>query len=222
MKKLFLFLLVPVLLSGCASPRTIINKSYNFNHIKRIGVMTFMNNEMEIKGIEDVFVGELMTKGFNLVERQTLEDVLREQKLGTTGALNPDTTKKLGEILGVDALFFGTVTAYFPKEDENNKVIYEEPVYKKVKRNIDGTVSVVIEQKGVRPWKQTHSYPSSKQEYPEIGIVAKLIDAETAEIIWVGSVMTDGVNVIDAQQNCIDKLVTQFWMDTEDQKDRMR
>lgn len=44
-----------------------------------------------------------------VVERGRLEEVLREQKLGARGVLDPVTAKKIGNILGADAVVTGTV-----------------------------------------------------------------------------------------------------------------
>ncbi len=49
------------------------------------------------------------TPGLEVVERGRLDEVLKEQKLGARGVLDPVTAKKIGNILGADAVVTGTV-----------------------------------------------------------------------------------------------------------------
>lgn len=51
-------------------------------------------------------------KGFEVVERTQLKAILKEHKLVLTGIIDPSTAKKLGQIVGVDALITGTITPF--------------------------------------------------------------------------------------------------------------
>ena len=46
---------------------------------------------------------------FNIMDRTLVENKIRESNLNTTGLIDPDTAKKIGEILGVDYLVYGNV-----------------------------------------------------------------------------------------------------------------
>lgn len=46
---------------------------------------------------------------FNIMDRTLVEDRIRESSLNTTGLIDPDTAKKIGDILGVDYLVYGNV-----------------------------------------------------------------------------------------------------------------
>lgn len=46
---------------------------------------------------------------FNVMDRTLVEDKIRESRLNTTGLIDPDTAKKIGDILGVDYLVYGNV-----------------------------------------------------------------------------------------------------------------
>lgn len=50
-------------------------------------------------------------KRFHFVERDPsrLEEILREQKISTTGLLSPDTAIRIGRIIAADGIFLGTV-----------------------------------------------------------------------------------------------------------------
>lgn len=79
---------------------------------KKIAVMDFENGYRQLlqtEGITDLFVMELVkNKSFNVMERQRLQDVLKEQRLGTQ--LSTDGAMKLGKIAGLDYLVYGTVS----------------------------------------------------------------------------------------------------------------
>jgi curli biogenesis system outer membrane secretion channel CsgG len=53
-----------------------------------------------------------MKKGYLVVERSRVDQVLKEQSLGLTGAIDESTAGKIGKILGVQALIIGTVGNY--------------------------------------------------------------------------------------------------------------
>jgi hypothetical protein len=51
-------------------------------------------------------------KDFEVIDRTHLNIVLQEYKLASTGIINPQTAKKLGEIVGVQALVTGSITPF--------------------------------------------------------------------------------------------------------------
>jgi curli biogenesis system outer membrane secretion channel CsgG len=55
---------------------------------------------------------------FLLVERERLNLVLAEQALGQTGALDPDTRAKVGQVLGAQFLILGTITEFGFRDSE--------------------------------------------------------------------------------------------------------
>ncbi len=51
-------------------------------------------------------------KGFEVIERTQLKVILQEHKLATTGLIDPQTARKLGQIAGADALVTGVITPF--------------------------------------------------------------------------------------------------------------
>ena len=49
-------------------------------------------------------------KIFSLVDRANLQYLLRENKLSMEGLIDPNTSRKLGNMIGIDTVIFGTVT----------------------------------------------------------------------------------------------------------------
>lgn len=54
------------------------------------------------------------TNRFIVLERQSLDDVLREQDLGASGRVRQETAARIGEIEGADLLIEGTITEFEP------------------------------------------------------------------------------------------------------------
>ena len=46
---------------------------------------------------------------FNIMDRTLVEEKIRESNLNTTGLIDPDTAKKIGDLLGADYLVYGNV-----------------------------------------------------------------------------------------------------------------
>ncbi len=56
--------------------------------------------------LSDTLVG---IKRFEVVEREHIERILSEQRFQVSGAVNPDTAVRLGELLGIDYAFVGSL-----------------------------------------------------------------------------------------------------------------
>ncbi len=64
-------------------------------------------------GLTEMLVTALQnTHRFILLERTALQDIQAEQQLGSSGALNPATAPRAGQLLGAQALVRGAVTEY--------------------------------------------------------------------------------------------------------------
>ncbi|MBI4423473.1 MAG: hypothetical protein HY554_07095 [Elusimicrobia bacterium] len=59
--------------------------------------------------IAERLIEHLLERGVEVVERSQLEGVMREHRLGSTGLVDPLTAKRLGRVLGVEAVISGTV-----------------------------------------------------------------------------------------------------------------
>lgn len=84
-------------------------------HRTRIAVMDFNdldgNTSVFGKYLAETLITDLFDSGkFQVVERRLLVKVLEENRLKSTGLLDPSTVKRLGQVLGVDAIVSGTIT----------------------------------------------------------------------------------------------------------------
>lgn len=80
-----------------------------------IAVVEFADLEGRITNFGRLVAEELITRlhetnKFKVIERQLLNKIITEQKLSLTGIVDPASAKKLGRLLGVDAIVSGSVT----------------------------------------------------------------------------------------------------------------
>ena len=209
---------------GC-TPKTVISPSYDFNQMNRIGVMGFDSPYSGLSGVENLFAKYLISSGFKVVERAQLEDVLKEHHIAVSGYLSPVTTKKIGEILGVDVLLVGEVTAYSPSRKEMALVATRKteshPVYAQtIMPGPDGKPTPVAQRVGTSYSQSTDVQPSEYTINAQVGVIAKLIDVETAEIVWIGSLSQESSRALDAADSIARSLVKSFTKELSKQRSK--
>jgi curli biogenesis system outer membrane secretion channel CsgG len=100
----------------------------------RVGIVDFMNKTSYGAGrlgssASDILTTELFKTGaFIIVERAQLKQVLGEQALGQTGAVNPETAAQAGKVLGLNALVTGSVSQFGVSTGGADYGIYKQKV----------------------------------------------------------------------------------------------
>lgn len=106
--------------------------------MKRIAVLDFEGYEQEFagQGISSALIVKLQGSGrFDVLEREQLTKVLKENALGMTGLVDPQTTKHMGQILGTDGLVLGKVLSWTAESNDvvaGNKTKEYRQAYVKV------------------------------------------------------------------------------------------
>jgi curli biogenesis system outer membrane secretion channel CsgG len=95
----------------------------------RVGVVNFQNKTpSKVLGIGEAaadILGTILQKTgrFIVIPQQDIDSIMQQQRMGATGAINPDTAAKMGEILGLNAIVTGAVTAYSEAEEGKDFII---------------------------------------------------------------------------------------------------
>ena len=215
MKKILVSACFCLLALGGCTPRTVISKTYNFDQMQRIGVMGFSNPWPDVQGVENLFAKYLIEAGYQVVERAQLESVLKEHNLSVSGYLSPATTREIGRILGVDVLLIGEVSSYTPARTEltltATRRTETRPVYTQdVMQMPDGTFVGYSRQVGTEYRHSSDVRPTEYTINANVGIIAKLVDVETAEIIWIGSYDDSSSSALSAANYIARTLVKSF------------
>ncbi|MDR1124214.1 MAG: CsgG/HfaB family protein [Elusimicrobiota bacterium] len=213
MRKLYILLIFALAL-GCA-PKTYISRTYDFNKLRRIGILAFSSPNNAFDGAENLFAENLLRYGYTVVERAKIEQVLGEQNLGADSYLSPDLTRKIGKILGVDILLLGNITSYLPEQKKLayniNRINTSEPVFRnEVVKTPEGETIIKPAYAGTHERRERSVYPYEYTIYAQVGVVAKMVDVNTAEIVWVGNDTTQGVSGLDAVSSSAKALIKSF------------
>ncbi len=103
-----------LLMSGCAQKVTI--KALQPAEVsraaltKKVAVTSFKNDKPNISGKIEANLAKHKLDGkqyFTIVSRQDLNKVLSEQKIGTSGLIDPSTATEVGKLLGAQAIISG-------------------------------------------------------------------------------------------------------------------
>jgi curli biogenesis system outer membrane secretion channel CsgG len=135
----------------------------NFDYATvRTNVAAVFGTDQDVgKGIADLLVTKLVQDGkYSVIERSQLNKILAEQNLSNGDRSDPSSAAKLGRILGVDAIIVGSITK-FGRDD-------------KTTGGAGG---------GRKGWTGALAGIGSKQSKAVVGVSARLVNVNTAEIM---------------------------------------
>lgn len=181
---------------GCAGPKVNFSRNYDFSQLNRVGVSRFEGQGGAAAA--DLLSHSLLGAGADVVERSRLEAVLVEQRLSNSGIVSPDTARALGRILGVDAIFIGSVLEY--SSPESYLVMGEG----------SGFAFRSVSSLG-RQGRTFSSAPASAApgasiltSSAHVALTARLVDVETGAIIWSAHQSYEGFDLQSAMASLTD------------------
>ena len=181
--------LAALALSACSmTPQVAVNPRADFGSVRRVAVVAFSGPQGEAAA--ELMTQSLVAHGADVVERTQLEAVLREQRLGSSGTLDPATVRKVGRILGVDALFVGTVVQSLP---EQSYLVTSAP------ENVLTQVTPVS-RANLAPGLPLMGVPNSQvvTAAASASLVSRMVSVETGSILWSASMSYDGLDTASA------------------------
>ena len=101
-------------------------------HKIKVAVLDFQQqgafaNQDVGKIVAEWFTTSLVEAGrFEVIERRLMQQILQEQKMGTSGLLDPGSASRLGKLLGVKTVVTGTVQSYERTYELNVRLINVE------------------------------------------------------------------------------------------------
>jgi curli biogenesis system outer membrane secretion channel CsgG len=195
--KLVLFFCA-LLLAACRHPDVAVNPRANFGAVKRVAVASFAGPQGDLAA--DLMTQNLLRHGADVVERSQLAPILQERKLVSQGVIDKAALKRVGKLLGVDALFIGTVASsrephsYIVTASRANRHTRVTPIDG---RNVvpEGPVFGVSDSQVVTTEAQA-------------SIVARMVDVNTGSVLWSASMTYEGFDVQSAMNGISDSFVT--------------
>lgn len=173
--------------AGCVGPQVAVNANADFTRIRRVAVASFGGAGGDVAA--DLFTQDLLERGADVVERQRLDAIMREHHLASTNVLDPSTLKKMGRILGVDAIFVGTV-AGVPSQ---SYLVTSSPHGINVNTVTPVSRGTLYSSGSALGLPDSQVVTSAAQAF----LIARMVDVETGSILWSGRMSYEG---LDSQQ----------------------
>ncbi len=226
------YLLLIVSIAGCAHSSVIRQANYDFKKIQRVALMKFPDfpgvpGSGEV--VTSLFEQSLLTAGYQIVERRHIESVLKESYLGSTGAIDSSNALEIGKLLNANALILGSITTYTPEkrgvnwvdivDEKQTPITHIESQQELRPYTIQSSTSnppqhaerwVTVEKQVVIGYTKDRKVSKAPQYYSleaEVGFAARMVDAQTGEILWVASSSEEGLNIQVATQLLSNRLV---------------
>ena len=191
-------------LAACMTPRVAVNPRADFSAVKRVAVLPFNGPKGDLAA--DMLTQSLVAQGADVIERQRLDDVMKEHSLSSSSSFDPATAKELGRLLGVDALFLGTVaestppSTYLVSASEKPRVT---------------TVTQVVNT-NIYPEGSVMGIPNSQllSTTANVSLVSRMVDVQTGTIMWSASMTYEGFDISSAMAGIADAFIqslTPIW-----------
>ena len=189
-KNIPLFLMASaIFFSGCVTPQVAINPRADFSSINRVAVMTFTGEKGNIAA--DLMTQNLLASGIDVIERQQLSSIIKEHQLTASGGFDRATAKKIGKLLGVDALFLGSVVETTPA---TSYLITTKGKRKRVKK---------VAGSHIRSNGPLMGMPNSHliTTAASTALISRMVDIETGSVLWSASMSYDGFDITSAMSD---------------------
>jgi curli biogenesis system outer membrane secretion channel CsgG len=173
------------LAAGCIRPKVAVNSHVDFSRIRRVAVAAFGGPGGEVAA--DLLTQDLLSRGADVVERQRLDALLTEQHLAADRILDPDTMKLMGKILGVDAIFVGTVATNVPSQSYLVTTSKHGYARNSVTPVGGGTMTPGFGPVGV-PDSQVVTSAA------QASLISRMVDVETGSILWSARMSYEGLD----------------------------
>lgn len=186
-------------LAGCVGPQVAVNSHADFTRIGRVAVATFGGPGGDVAA--DLMTQDLLQHGADVVERQRLDAILREQNLSADNILDPRTIKAMGKILGVDAIFVGTVASNVPSQT----YLVTTPE----RRHGGGGTVTAVGAGAVYNEGSALGIPDSQviTSAAQASLIARMVDVETGSILWSGRMSYEGLDSEETMAGITSSLV---------------
>jgi hypothetical protein len=207
------------LMAGCAPPAVVfLSAQYQGAKVKRVALVDF-GDYPGVAGSGDISAGifekYLLLSGYTFVDRNQVLAVMSQQNLQVSGSSDPDTLKRLGQALNVDALAFGQVNDFTDTQSQTvmTSVPIEQssPVYGKMvtvqghgesrTKTIQDVAVGYDTVESEQPVQETETDPA------RVALSVRLVDAQSGEVLWSASASSDGNHLSDAAELASAKLM---------------
>ena len=196
--KNILLLLTLSFFAACVTPKVAVNPRANFSSIKRVAVLPFAGARGDLAA--DLMTQSLLEHGADVIERQHLDSVMREQSLTASSAFDPATARQLGKLLGVDALFVGTVAESTP---QSSYIVNQS-------QNPRNTTVTQVNGGTLYSEGSIMGMPNSQllSTTANVALISRMVDVQTGAILWSASMPYEGFDISSAMSAITDAFIS--------------
>ncbi|MHB2025979.1 MAG: CsgG/HfaB family protein [Elusimicrobiota bacterium] len=202
-----LFLILAVFIAACAAPVSVfISPNYKPGEIGTVAILGFKDYPGSAGSgqmVSQIFQTYLLSLGYNVIERQQVQSVLREQSFDLSGNVNLSSIVSAGKLLGADELVLGDITDF--KDSSEQTVMVDVPT--EHSRPIFGPVGKGFGIVGMNVWQSNNVVPQTQTIPAKVGLSARMTGVKTGEILWSGTASADGGSLSAASQNVSRRLI---------------
>jgi len=196
------FIIIFLFLVSCISPEIAINKKADFSKIKRVAVLNFEGQKGKVAS--DILSLTLLKHGADVIERQNIENIINELNLSRSEMIDPITRKKIGKLLGIDAIITVNITKFKPET-------------RYIMKNSGNNFYSITEIKGKNVF--IHNFDPSTdtsliETTAQVGLTVKMIDIETGSILFQAYMDYEGIDTETAIQTISEYIVSslsKYW-----------
>lgn len=184
----------------------------------KIAVIEFTDLNKKVTDFGRFLSEKLITKlfltgSFHVIERNQLEKVMSEHKLNLSGTVDPASAKKLGKILGVDAIATGTIADIGQSLDVNARLIDTETA----RIFAVASVSIPKDSAVLRLMGGEDSSSRTQGEAKEVSFEGRRVVAKDTKLEVVsGKIEKDGKIVLNLLQTNLGRNDTTFILEEDE------
>ncbi|MDE2489702.1 MAG: hypothetical protein KGM24_02565 [Elusimicrobia bacterium] len=206
-------LLAAVFAAACAPPAAVlVSRSYDPGRVRTVALVSF-SDYPGAPGSGAIAAGTfdkyLLLPGYQLIERRQVDALLREQAFDVSGAVDPSQIRRLGKLLGADALAFGTLTDYSAPGQQtelvNTPLENTNPIYGQVvSTRKDHGARITTIQNVVTGYSTTRRDAIVPQTYDipaHAALAVRLVDVKTGTVLWSASASAVGSDLASALES---------------------
>lgn len=174
---------------------------------KTIAILEFVDLQGNVTDFGRYLAEELITNlyetgRFKVIERQLLNRIISEQKLSLTGIVDPASAKKLGSILGVDAIVSGSIADRGQSMKVNARLISTQTgeIFSAASAEIvkDQEVTALMKNGAASnstPEESKAASPNSAEKKAPMKVVVGVFSFELQSCKLVGEELTCSINI---------------------------
>ena len=194
-----------------------------------IAVMAFQEPPGSGAGslVADNLILDLQVKGYNVVDREQIERIMREQGMmadGKTTLTDLEISTKLGKILKADYIIYGAITEYVSmSENVQLSPIISPNDRNRYQREYDEFVNFYTEfaddfatlptmPKKMREW-EFEAAGNARRSYiniARVGVTAKIVNVSTSDIVWVGFASLQDLRIQQGMRRIVEGMTYSF------------